>query len=75
MHENFNPKTGLASMPVKYIGCFYNACTEPCDMLEGPCACGAWHQQEEWPDDIQLEVFGFVSNKETTCKRQALKSE
>lgn len=25
----------------------YNACTDPCDMLEGPCACGAWHRRDE----------------------------
>lgn len=23
----------------------YNACTEPCDMWTGPCACGAWHTE------------------------------
>jgi len=22
----------------------YNACTDPCDMWTGPCACGAWHK-------------------------------
>lgn len=22
----------------------YNACTDPCDMWDGPCACGAWHK-------------------------------
>lgn len=22
----------------------YNACTDPCDMWEGPCCCGAWHK-------------------------------
>lgn len=22
---------------------YYNACNDPCDMLEGPCACGATH--------------------------------
>ncbi len=27
----------------------YNACTDPCDMINGPCACGAWHcLDEEW---------------------------
>lgn len=27
----------------------YNACNEPCDMIEGPCCCGAWHDlDEEW---------------------------
>lgn len=22
----------------------HNACTDACDMWEGPCACGAWHK-------------------------------
>ena len=22
----------------------FNACTDPCDMWDGPCACGAWHK-------------------------------
>ena len=27
----------------------YNATNEPCDMLIGPCSCGAWHQEhEDW---------------------------
>jgi len=60
----------LVPMPVRYIGQFYNACTDPCDMLEGPCACGAWHHQNEWPDDIQLEVFGDLSSKKSVIKRK-----
>ena len=35
-------------MPKEWIGQIYNACTEPCDILYGPCACGAWHYFEEW---------------------------
>ncbi len=27
---------------------FYNACSDACDMLVGPCACGAWHTLEDW---------------------------
>lgn len=23
----------------------FNACTDPCDMWTGPCACGAWHKE------------------------------
>ena len=27
----------------------YNVCTDPCDMLQGPCACGAFHfLDEKW---------------------------
>ncbi|KKN70866.1 hypothetical protein LCGC14_0426490 [marine sediment metagenome] len=26
-----------------------NVCSEPCDMIDGPCCCGAWHDlKEEW---------------------------
>jgi len=25
----------------------YNACSERCDMLVGPCCCGAWHSEDE----------------------------
>jgi hypothetical protein len=27
---------------------YHNGCNEPCDMLQGPCACGAWHDLTEW---------------------------
>jgi len=67
---DFNPQNNLANMPKKYLGLFYNACNEPCDMLQGPCACGAWHHQTEWPDEIQLEIFGNVSAEKTICKRK-----
>jgi hypothetical protein len=66
--DSFNPKNDLATMPEAYYGKFYNACTEPCDMLQGPCACGAWHRQGEWPDQIQMEVFGSI--KDSSIKRK-----
>jgi len=66
-NKHFNSNNGLASMPTKYIGMYYNASTEPCDMLSGPCSCGAWHHQEEWPDNLQLEVFGNISPKSAIC--------
>jgi len=25
----------------------YNGCTDPCDVYDGPCACGAWHKPDE----------------------------
>ena len=30
-----------------------NGTGEPCDMLQGPCACGAWHNLQEWERPIQ----------------------
>jgi hypothetical protein len=26
----------------------FNGNNEPCDMLQGPCCCGAWHNLSEW---------------------------
>jgi len=57
--HHYNKKNRMASMPEEYLGKFTNG-GEECDMLVGPCACGATHSQEEWPDEIQKEVFGFV---------------
>ena len=72
----YNEKNGLANMPIEYIGKFYNGgCPDPCDMLSGPCACGASHKQEEWPNWLQLEVFGFVSDKDSFIKRKERKSD
>jgi hypothetical protein len=38
----------LASVIIRY-----NACTEPCDMFVGPCACGAWHKTSDWAREQQ----------------------
>ena len=69
--QHFNSENGLASMPEEHIGRFRNGRhnPDPCDMLSGPCACGAWHRQEEWPNEIQMAVFGSISDKKTICKR------
>lgn len=31
----------------------FNASNEPCDMLVGPCACGAWHSEGDIPSPIE----------------------
>ena len=59
MRENYNPENGIATMLEEWIGEFTNG-GEICDMLAGPCACGATHHQYEWPDDVQEAVFGSV---------------
>jgi uncharacterized protein len=30
----------------------YNGQSEPCDALVGPCSCGAWHDESDWPADM-----------------------
>jgi len=37
----------------------YNASSEPCDMVKGPCSCGAWHSlSEDWVQ-YRVKEFGF----------------
>ncbi len=36
-------------MPVAMRGKFHNGrCPDACDMVDGPCACGATHKVKEW---------------------------
>ncbi len=34
----------------------YNGVSEPCDMADGPCCCGAWHFLGEWSDEVRAAV-------------------
>lgn len=38
-----------------------------CDMLQGPCACGAWHTLDEWKDRINWKEI-FKNNEKTATK-------
>ena len=37
----------------------YNACTDRCDIINGPCACGSWHKLEEGWVKANIAVFGL----------------
>lgn len=38
----------------------YNGYNDPCDTIDGPCCCGAWHVLgEEWVTD-HIDKFGYV---------------
>jgi hypothetical protein len=42
-------RNGLVPWPAEWAGYHYNARKEPCDVLVGPCSCGAWHTEtEDW---------------------------
>ena len=30
--------------------------SEPCDMLVGPCCCGAWHSLDDWSNALLDQV-------------------
>jgi len=51
-------------MPVDMQGKHFNACTDSCDMIDGPCACGAWHNVKEW--------IGKLNRKLDTAKEENL---
>lgn len=37
---------------------YFNASNMPCDMIIGPCVCGAWHTLDYWKDKfIGIEQF------------------
>ncbi len=45
------------NMPVEMYGCYYNVCTDSCDMIDGPCACGAWHSAKEWIEKLNKKLI------------------
>ena len=47
-------------MPDDMRGKHFNACTDPCDMIDGPCACGAWHNVKEWLEKL-LKYLGTAN--------------
>lgn len=55
---------GFVAWPAEWTDRRYNAVNEPCDMLVGPCACGAWHYEaEEWVQEA-------LRNHNTTIELQ-----
>jgi hypothetical protein len=45
---------GVVPWPANWTDRHYNG-REPCDLLVGPCSCGAWHQEHE--DWVQAMLF------------------
>jgi hypothetical protein len=46
----------------------YNGSTEPCDMLVGPCSCGAWHDAPYSSMKIKQLTWFDVDNTITTAR-------
>lgn len=42
----------------------YNASHERCDMLIGPCSCGAWHRMSDWQEKIK-NASEYLKNGKT----------
>ena len=64
-------ENGLQEMPDEYIGSFRNGgCTDYCDMLSGPCACGAWHHWEDWPEEVQKRGKELMYGRYMQARRE-----
>ena len=51
---------GMVPWPLDWTDRHYNS-NEPCDMLVGPCACGAWHlTSEEWVQEALLKHGAII---------------
>ena len=53
-------------LPSEIVGEFWNACTDPCDTLCGPCVCGAWHHIHDWPEWL----IEFILVEGLVCKNK-----
>jgi hypothetical protein len=56
---------GLVPWPEDWPDRHFNASREPCDMLIGPCSCGAWHTEtEEWVQETLRRHGTEISGEE-----------
>ena len=47
----------------------YNANTEACDLIDGPCACGSWHcETTPWVAEM-IERFGWIGTMSERAER------
>jgi hypothetical protein len=47
--QRLRRNNGFVPWPTDWTDRRHNACNDPCDMLVGPCSCGAWHDtNEKW---------------------------
>lgn len=40
----------------------YNSCSKPCDVIDGPCVCGAWHCEDETWIKSYVSRYGLEKN-------------
>jgi hypothetical protein len=50
-------KKAESGVPTDMRGHYYNGqCPDACDMIDGPCACGAWHSAKEWVEKLNRRI-------------------
>ena len=66
-------ENGLQEMLSEYVGKFFNgACSDPCDMLVGPCACGASHHWRDWPEEMQRKGKAVMYKRYMIKRRESI---
>lgn len=58
--NTLSKQNGMVAWPDGWTGENYNGSKEPCDMLVGPCSCGAWHYETEYWVRRALEVHNAI---------------
>jgi hypothetical protein len=62
-HTILKAENGMVPWPDDWLDFNYNASNEACDMLVGPCSCGAWHTlEQDWVIAKLLEHNTEVAN-------------
>lgn len=57
-----HPVSGLVPWPDALLPKNYNGSRVPCDMIIGPCCCGAWHYEGEF--DFEIREFPANASRE-----------
>lgn len=66
-------KSGPVAYPSKWPK--YLMANEPCDMISGPCCCGAWHKISDWWHVFGLEKPTFYGLKGTAISSGGMKQK
>ncbi len=62
-------------MPPEMRGRFHNGrCPDACDMIDGPCACGASHRAKEWILKLAKQLADLRKQCET-CEVKKLEAD
>ncbi len=64
--------TGLIGFPDSWPRRYNGGCNRPCDMISGPCTCGAWHSLSEAWVVAALEINNDeITNTDQVRTRQS----
>lgn len=71
---NETPQNALPLIPLPDGLDFRNPWPTQCDMLNGPCSCGAWHRIEDLPERIFKQLY-VIKEEPTPESKSAFKQD